>query len=65
MLTGEKPFPELSSIDLQKLILEIRARPKIPLDWPPRLINLIKSCWDEDPSNRLKFIEISEILNFV
>lgn len=47
---------------LIKLVCEEKARPKIPEEFDKKLANLIRCCWQEDPTQRPNFNQIKEIL---
>jgi len=58
--TGELPYAGLDSVQLALAVTTKSLRPPIPNVWPPTLVNLIQSCWHQDPHMRPNF---SEILN--
>lgn len=52
ILTGDVPFQdEGSEREVKKMVLE-GIRPQLPYNSPPRLIELIKTCWSQDPMER-------------
>jgi len=65
LLAHEQPFPDMPLPELQVLVLEKKARPKLDPEWPPRLSSLLRRCWDQDPNSRPSFNEIAQLLNFV
>ena len=56
--TGCKPFANVEHD--HKLIYEITdgKRPEITMDTPECYVNLMKKCWDPDPSKRPSIKEI-------
>lgn len=65
LLAQEQPFPDLPLAELQVLVLEKKARPKLDAEWPPRLSSLLRRCWDQDPSARPTIGEVAEQLNYI
>ena len=61
VLTGEIPFPHYFKSDWQKVI--DGERPHLPKYVNPKLGQLVKRCWDKEPSNRPDFQEVRQILN--
>ncbi|POG60041.1 kinase-like domain-containing protein, partial [Rhizophagus irregularis DAOM 181602=DAOM 197198] len=63
LTTGRKPFSRVEH-DVE-LILEIidGKRPEITIDTPDCFANLMKRCWDSDPSKRPFITEIKETVD--
>ena len=63
--TGEEPFidrnPELTQFALMSAIVE-GARPDIPAACPAQFAELLRTCWDGDPSIRPTFVELAQQL---
>ena len=63
--TGEEPFidrnPELTQFALMSAIVE-GARPEIPAGCPAQFAELLRTCWDGDPSIRPTFVELAQQL---
>jgi serine/threonine protein kinase len=61
------PYNELSSpMAIIKHVTLEKKRPNlnaIPNDCPPGLIELMKTCWSDEPSQRPSFEQIIEYLN--
>ncbi|KAH0791202.1 TKL family protein kinase [Histomonas meleagridis] len=63
LLTLSVPYNGMTQDQMVMSIIEHGARPEIPLNaGPPKLINLMKRCWSEDPIERPSFQQISIIL---
>jgi serine/threonine protein kinase len=67
MLTGKKPFDGFDFTPLQiafKVALE-KLRPALPADANPILVDLIKTCWDDDPDKRFSIEQILKVLDTI
>ncbi|KAG0564885.1 hypothetical protein KC19_8G147700 [Ceratodon purpureus] len=64
ILTGDRPFPKISDIDVKRMVLN-GARPELPTTCPPSLEVLIKDCWNHDPKKRPKFDDICRRLEII
>jgi hypothetical protein len=58
LLTREDPFSHLSQIEAAGLVALQHARPPFPKDIPKELVELISTCWSENPSDRWPFDKI-------
>lgn len=58
MLTYEIPFKGKNSFEIMRIVCSKNERPKLPSNTNKNLANLIKRCWDIDPSSRPSFKEI-------
>jgi|Transcript_1769 hypothetical protein len=58
LLTREDPFSHLSQIEAAGLVALQHARPPFPKDIPTALVDLISTCWSENPSDRWPFDKI-------
>jgi serine/threonine protein kinase len=63
ILTGRRPFYNITLTDLRKRVLE-SLRPELPEECPSILATMIKRCWEPDPSARPSFSEICEVLRY-
>lgn len=55
ILTKETPFRGLTPLQIQHEVCDENRRPLLPQNSPPKLKQLIKSCWDKDPEKRPDF----------
>lgn len=63
VLTSEEAFSGVKKKDLNKILNEQNARPKIPENKiPEELANLIRCCWQQEESNRPNFTQIIGVL---
>ncbi|KAJ4778584.1 protein kinase family protein [Rhynchospora pubera] len=65
LLTGKIPYEELTPLQAAVAVVQKGLRPKLPEGAPPKLIELIKRCWEDDPSLRPNFSEILDILYLI
>ena len=63
LLVGRPPWVHLAGLDAVRKAAEEGDRPMIPRDLDVRLINLLKECWDDNPSARPPFSRIIKILS--
>lgn len=63
ILVGRPPWPHLPGLTAVKKASEEGDRPNIPRDLDLRLQNLLKECWDDNPSVRPPFSRIIDILS--
>ncbi|XP_054824278.1 serine/threonine-protein kinase STY17-like isoform X2 [Prosopis cineraria] len=62
LLTGELPYAYLSPLQAAVGVVQKGLRPSIPKNAHPRLSELLRRCWQQDPIERPNFSEILEIL---
>jgi serine/threonine protein kinase len=66
MITREDPFyDEADSGAVSLRVATEQARPPMPEQTPPPLLELIQTCWQDDASKRWKFDHISQILHTI
>ncbi|VFQ60404.1 unnamed protein product [Cuscuta campestris] len=69
LLTGKLPYEHLTPLQAAVGVAQKGLRPIVPVSTHPLVADLIKRCWDEDPSLRPEFSEITKdlqnILNMV
>lgn len=46
-------------------VAEQRMRPALPRQTPPKIVELIEHCWNQDPTRRPDFSSILKVLPFV
>ncbi|OHS97147.1 TKL family protein kinase [Tritrichomonas foetus] len=68
MLTQQQPYKEMTQDQMVLAILENGLRPELSPETldnaPPMLIDLIRRCWSEKPSDRPSFPQITATLFF-
>jgi serine/threonine protein kinase len=62
LVTGRPPWPTLPGMQAVKRAAEQGDRPNIPRDVDVRLQNLMKEGWDDNPSARPSFVDITKLL---
>lgn len=62
LLSREDPYMGLSQIEAAGKVALERARPPFPLGTPPAVIDLIETCWSENPNDRYSFEELCTTL---
>jgi serine/threonine protein kinase len=62
LLTSRIPFDGYDVAQLPTLVVNEGLRPEIPADTPLELAALMTSCWQDDPSRRPTFQQISQLL---
>jgi serine/threonine protein kinase len=62
LVTGRPPWPTLSGIQAVKRAADMGDRPNIPRDLDVRLQTLMKECWDDNPTARPRFEDITKFL---
>lgn len=62
LVTGRPPWPTLPGLEAVKRAAEEGDRPNIPRDLDARLQGLLKECWDDNPSVRPPFSQITKTL---
>eukprot|EP00250_Pteridium_aquilinum_P012324 c20659_g1_i1 orf=208-1893(-) len=62
LLTAKLPYDGLTPLQAAVGVVQKGLRPVIPQDSHPRLAELLPRCWQQIPSERLEFSEITTIL---
>ncbi|GLJ40447.1 hypothetical protein SUGI_0833400 [Cryptomeria japonica] len=62
LLTGKLPYDYLTPLQAAVGVVQKGLRPTIPKNTHPRLAELLDKCWQQDPTLRPDFCEITEIL---
>ncbi|KAH9325632.1 hypothetical protein KI387_005810, partial [Taxus chinensis] len=62
LLTGKLPYDYLTPLQAAVGVVQKGLRPTIPKHTHPRLADLLERCWQQDPTVRPGFTEITEIL---
>ena len=61
LFSGEDAFSGYSLMQVM-MAMSRQERPTFPEDFPPALLELVRSGWDEEPSNRCDIAELKEAL---
>lgn len=62
LITGEKPFGNISIYDYTRKILD-GERPKFPKTIKKNIKDLISKCWSEERESRPSFDEVFQVLS--
>ncbi|XP_055815482.1 serine/threonine-protein kinase STY46 [Solanum dulcamara] len=62
LLTGKLPYEYLTPLQAAIGVVQKGLRPTIPKHTPPKLAELLETCWQQDPTSRPDFSEIVDIL---
>ncbi|XP_075474175.1 serine/threonine-protein kinase STY46-like isoform X2 [Primulina tabacum] len=62
LLTGKLPYEHLTPLQAAVGVVQKGLRPTIPTHTHPKLAELLERCWQQDPTLRPDFTEITEIL---
>ncbi|PHU10717.1 hypothetical protein BC332_22577 [Capsicum chinense] len=62
LLTGKLPYEYLTPLQAAIGVVQKGLRPTIPKHTPPKLAELLQTCWQQDPTSRPDFSEIVDIL---
>ena len=62
LVTGNVPFQNMTAVQAAFAVVNRGARPEIPHDCPPVLIEIMTRCWDSNPEVRPSFAEIVMML---
>ncbi|XP_047327193.1 serine/threonine-protein kinase STY46-like [Impatiens glandulifera] len=62
LLTGKLPYERLTPLQAAVGVVKKGLRPIIPKHVKPELVELLERCWQQDPSLRPEFSEITKIL---
>ncbi|KAJ0964043.1 hypothetical protein J5N97_029165 [Dioscorea zingiberensis] len=65
LLTGKLPYEFITPLQAAVGVVQKGLRPSIPKHTHPKLTELLKKCWQQDPSLRPDFSEILEILQII
>ncbi|XP_022974439.1 serine/threonine-protein kinase STY17-like [Cucurbita maxima] len=58
----DMPYPDLSFADVSSAVVRQNLRPDIPKCCPSSLANVMKKCWDGNPSKRPEMDEVVKML---
>jgi sterile alpha motif and leucine zipper-containing kinase AZK len=64
-LTREDPYATLQPFQVVLAVGTQGLRPPIPEGTAPKVVELLKTCWHEDPSRRPSFDDIILMLNMI
>ncbi|KAL3938174.1 MAG: hypothetical protein SGBAC_006861 [Bacillariaceae sp.] len=59
LLTHDEPFVDLEAADAANLVANNNLRPPFPVGAPTKLVDLIKTNWNDDASERWKFDKLA------
>ncbi|CAM8902390.1 unnamed protein product [Rhodiola kirilowii] len=62
LLTGEVPYSQLTPLQAAVGVVQKGMRPSTPKDTHPKLVSLLENCWQQDPTLRPNFSDITPIL---
>lgn len=62
MLTGKLPYENLTPLQAAVGVVQKDLRPVIPQYTRPKFVELLERCWQQDPSLRPEFSEITNLL---
>jgi len=62
LLTRDHLYPNMPPFQIIFNVGTQKARPPLPTTLPPHLLCLIQECWDEEPTARPSFLEITDRL---
>ncbi|XP_047976156.1 serine/threonine-protein kinase STY46-like isoform X2 [Salvia hispanica] len=65
LLTGKVPYAQLTPLQAAVGVVQKGLRPTIPRHTHPLVVELLERCWQQDPSLRPEFSEITEILQSI
>lgn len=65
LLSGKVPYAHLTPLQAAVGVVQKGLRPAIPRHTHPLVLELLERCWQQEPSLRPEFSEISEILQFI
>ncbi|XP_042032872.1 serine/threonine-protein kinase STY46-like [Salvia splendens] len=65
LLTGKVPYAQLTPLQAAVGVVQKGLRPTIPRHTDPLVVELLERCWQQDPSLRPEFSEITEILQSI
>ncbi|XP_073140394.1 serine/threonine-protein kinase STY46-like isoform X2 [Henckelia pumila] len=62
LLTGKLPYANMTPLQAAVSVVQQGLRPAIPRNTHPLLVELLEKCWQQEPSLRPEFSEITGIL---
>ncbi|XP_073036625.1 serine/threonine-protein kinase STY17-like [Primulina eburnea] len=62
LLTGKLPYANMTPLQAAVCVGQQGLRPAIPRNTHPLLVELLEKCWQQEPSLRPEFSEITDIL---
>ncbi|EQC29266.1 TKL protein kinase [Saprolegnia diclina VS20] len=62
MIAKEQPFKGMSPIQAAFAVARQQMRPPFPKDTPESLMQLVETCWHQDPAQRPTFAQILDVL---
>ncbi|ERM96281.1 hypothetical protein AMTRI_Chr09g34920 [Amborella trichopoda] len=65
LLTGKLPYEHLTPLQAAVGVVQKGLRPTIPKHTHPKIAELLERCWQQDPTLRPDFSEITEILQVI
>ncbi|XP_057796966.1 serine/threonine-protein kinase STY46-like isoform X2 [Salvia miltiorrhiza] len=65
LLTGKVPYAQLTPLQAAVGVVQKGLRPTIPGHTHPLVVELLERCWQQEPSLRPEFSEITEILQCI
>ncbi|XP_022955801.1 serine/threonine-protein kinase HT1-like [Cucurbita moschata] len=61
----DMPYPNLSFVDVSSAVVRQNLRPSIPKCCPNSLANVMRKCWDSNPSKRPEMHEVVKMLEAI
>ncbi|KAL3845361.1 hypothetical protein ACJIZ3_002764 [Penstemon smallii] len=65
LLTGKLPYANLTPLQAAVGVVQKGLRPSIPKHTHPLIVELLERCWQQEPSLRPEFSEITDILQYM
>ncbi|KAK3038896.1 hypothetical protein RJ639_028618, partial [Escallonia herrerae] len=65
LLTGKLPYEQMSPLQAAVGVVQKRLRPTIPSHTHPEIVELLESCWEQEPSLRPEFSQIIDTLQHI
>ncbi|KAK2974870.1 hypothetical protein RJ640_020785 [Escallonia rubra] len=65
LLTGKLPYEQMSPLQAAVGVVQKRLRPTIPSHTNPKIVELLESCWEQEPSLRPEFSQIIDTLQHI
>ncbi|CAD5214052.1 unnamed protein product [Bursaphelenchus xylophilus] len=57
------PYPDKTTAEVRKMLLETKTRMEIPSDLPPQIQDIMKECWAENPKERPSMRDVVTVLS--